>query len=224
MFRTLRFAVAAVLLAAGPAGAAKYAIKTVKTAVPKQVKPAVAKLMSDQAVELHDASGTLLAEVWFRKEVPLKPGAATTKAGYQQLEETTLLGVVRFAKQMTDYRKQKIRPGVYTLRLALQPMDGDHMGTAPYPSFCAVVPAARDADPAPMTDPKDLQDLSTKATGTSHPGVFLLLPGKKAKPTPQLAKYENDTWAISVRQDAVANGAKVPLNIELALVGFSPAA
>jgi hypothetical protein len=223
MVRTLHVVVAVTLLAAGPAGAAKYAIKTVKAAVPKDVKPALAKLMGDQAVELRDQVGTLLAEVWFRKDVPLKAGTKGN-ASYGQVEETTLLGVVRFAKQMTDYRKQKIRPGVYTLRLAFQPMDGDHMGTAPDPYFCAIVPAARDADPGPMKDPKELQDISTKATGTSHPGVFLLLPASKAEATPRLVKHENDTWTINVRQDASAGGAKASLGIELALVGFSQAA
>jgi hypothetical protein len=224
MVRTLRWAIAVTLLAAGPAGAAKYAIKTVKAPVPKQVKPALAKLMTDQAIELRDQGGALLAEVWFRKDVPLKPGTTKGNASYQQVEETTLLGVVRFAKQMTDYRKQKIRPGVYTLRLAFQPMDGDHMGTAPYPSFCAIVPASRDAEPGPMKDPKELQDMSTKATGTSHPGVFLLFPDKKAQATPRLVKHENDTWAISVLLDAVASGEKASLGIELTLIGSSTAA
>ena len=36
---------------------------------------------------------------------------------------------------------------VYTLRLAYQPMDGDHMGTAPYSEFCLLVGAEMDTKP-----------------------------------------------------------------------------
>src|SRR5207253_5875829 len=59
----------------------------------------------------------------------------------REIPETTVLGALRVHKTMIDYRKQKIKEGVYTLRLGYQPSDGDHMGTAPNNEFCLPVPA-----------------------------------------------------------------------------------
>src|SRR5205807_6737297 len=97
-------------------------------------KEPIAKLLTDRSIQLLDQKGTPLCELWFRKEVPAKATPEQIKNGltYRELDETTLLGAIRIDQLMTDYRKQKIKPGVYTLRLGFQPMDGDHMGTAPY--------------------------------------------------------------------------------------------
>ena len=47
-----------------------------------------------------------------------------------------MVGAVQFPEVWKDYRKQKIKAGVYTLRIGVQPEDGDHMGTAPFNEFC----------------------------------------------------------------------------------------
>ena len=90
---------------------------------------------------------------------------------------------------MTDYRKQKIKEGVYTLRLAYQPADGDHMGTAPNNEFCLPVAADDDKDAALMK-PKALQETSAKVAGGNHPAVLLLFP--PAAKAPDAAKLEKD--------------------------------
>src|SRR5689334_24346852 len=134
MLRTTPWVLAAALLAAAPSrGVDAYSVKTAPTPAPKELKGPVAKVLGDGSVQFLDAKGDLIGELWFRKEVPAKatPAQLKTSLTYRQLEETTLLGAVRFARPVTDYRKQKINPGVYTLRLGFQPMDGDHTGTAP---------------------------------------------------------------------------------------------
>ena len=37
-----------------------------------------------------------------------------------------LLGIVRFSSQWKDYRESAVKAGVYALRYAAQPADGDH--------------------------------------------------------------------------------------------------
>src|SRR5581483_8878827 len=108
-----------------------------------------------------------IGQVWFRKEIPAKATPEQLKSGlsYREVEETTLFGAMKVEQQYSDYRRQKIRPGVYTLRLGYQLMDGDHMGTAPYAEFCLLVPAARDESPGPMKEPKLLHERSTRASG-----------------------------------------------------------
>ena len=84
-------------------------------------------------MQVLDDKGKPFCELWFRKEVPVKVKPDEVKKGlkYRQLEQSTLLGAVRFDQAWIDFRKQKIKPGVYTLRLAFQPEDGNHQGTAP---------------------------------------------------------------------------------------------
>jgi hypothetical protein len=206
-------------------GANEYHIRTVdKVPAPQEVQGPIRKLLGERCIQLLDAKDTLLAEVWFRKEVPVKATDAQINNGltYAEVPETTVFGVIRFPKQITDYRKQKIPAGVYTLRLANQPMDGDHMGTAPYSEFLLLSPAADDKTPDTM-EAKKLQEMSGKTTG-GHPGVLLLFPGKGAEATPKLEKKEENHWVLLVLLDAKAGNKKAVLPVGLTLIGVSSSA
>jgi hypothetical protein len=202
-----------------------YSVKTVeKSPAPKELQEPIRKLIGDRSVQLLDAKGDVLAEVWFRKEVPVNATEAQIKNGltYAEVPESTVFGVIRFPKQITDYRKQKIPAGVYTLRLANQPQDGDHMGTAPYSEFLLISPAADDKTPNPM-EAKKLQEMSGKTTG-GHPAVLLLFPGKGAAGEPKLEKKEENHWVLYFLLDAKAGGMKATLPVGLTLVGASSSA
>jgi hypothetical protein len=223
MQRSIGWAIAVLILAtsSGAAPAASYTIKQAVIAAPKEVQAPIAGLLSDQAVQFFDAKGSLLAEWWFRKELPSKATAAQVQKGlnYRDLDETTVLGAVRFPQPAADYRKQKIKPGVYTIRLGFQPMDGDHMGTAPYSEFGLLVPAAADAKPETM-DPKELQELSNKAATGNHPAVFLLVPNGKPEPEPQLMS-KGKNWVLNWQEVVQASGQKANLGIGLTVVGHA---
>ena len=219
-------AAGALLGLAAPAGAAPaYSIKTVGDCPPpKEVQEPIRKLLSDRCVRLLDGKGNALVEVWFRKEVPVKATEAQVKNGltYKEVPISTVLGVMRVAKAVYDYRKQKINAVVYTLRLNQQPMDGDHMGTAPYGEFCLACPAADDTKPDLM-ESKSLNELSAKTT-ESHPGVFLLFPGKGAGAEPKLVSKPGGHWVLLSTLGVNASGKKAKLLIGLTLVGVSASA
>jgi hypothetical protein len=214
------------VVAALPLRAAdSYTVKTVdKTLAPTELQEPIRKLMGERSVQLLDAKGDLLAEVWLRKDVPVKASDAQIKNGltYREVPETTLFGAIRFPKQYKDYRKQKIPAGVYTLRLANQPMDGDHMGTAPFSEFLLMSPAAEDRKPDTM-EPKALQELSGKTTN-GHPGVMLLFPGKGATAEPRLEKKEENHWVLLLLQEVKIGDKKATLPIGLTLIGVSSSA
>jgi hypothetical protein len=219
-FRTC-CAVLAALLAVAPAwSAAKYSIKTVKAEPPKELKEPIRKLLGDESVQLLDAKGTPLCQVWFRKEVPATATDEQLKNGvtYRELKETTLLGAIQYLKPATDYRKQKVKPGVYTLRLGFQPMDGDHMGVSMFQDFCLLVAANLDTKPDP-TEPKPLQELSAKTVHTAHPAVLMLFPNGKPQAKPQLAAKPNNHWVLNAREEVSAGGKKGALGIGLTLIG-----
>jgi hypothetical protein len=213
-----------VALAAAPARAqAPYQTKTQDAAPPKELADAVQKQLGGRSVQFCDAKGEVLAELWFRKELPARATDAQIKNGltYREVPETTLFGALRLVKQDSDYRKQKLPPGVYTLRLSSQPMDGDHMGTAPYSDFLLLTPAADDKGAATM-EPKMLHEASAKTTG-AHPGVLLLFPGSGAG-EPKLVGKADNHWVLLYKQDVDAGGKKTTLGVGLCLVGHSPQA
>jgi hypothetical protein len=228
MLRICGGVVVAVFVFAGPVWAAdaKYSIKEAKTPVPDKIHEPIRKLLDSRSFQLLDDKGGVVCEVWFRKELPAKATAEQVKNGltYRELDESTVIGAIRYEQQTTDYRKQKVKPGLYTLRLGFQPMDGDHMGTAPYAEFCLLIPANLDQKPD-LIETKELRDLSAKAIGGSHPGVLLLFPNEKPDDKAKLVSKGNDTWVLSWKEPVAVEGVKTPaaIGIGLTLVGQTTA-
>ena len=99
-------------------------------------------------------------------------GAAEESASFAGTPTGALFGVARFPARHSDRRGQTIKPGVYTLRYALFPLNGDHQGVAPQRDFLLLSPAAADTDPSAKPDYETLMTMSRKASGTPHPLVF----------------------------------------------------
>ena len=91
-------------------------------------------------------------------------------------ENGALLGVVRLSDQWRDYKNTPVKAGVYCLRYATQPADGDHTGSTFYRDFLLLLPAATDQNPEAQLTLGQLVDLSRKASGTTHPAVMGLFP------------------------------------------------
>jgi hypothetical protein len=224
-FRRL-IAGAMLLFAALPAPAedAPWSVKTADAAPPAELEEPVRTLIGDRCVQLLDAGGEVAAEIWFRKETPAQATDVQIKNGltYREVAESTVLGALRVDKDFSDYRRQKLAPGVYTLRLAFQPPTDDHTGSAAYTEFCLACPAGEDKTPDLM-EPKALRELSKKVTG-KHPAVLLLFPGKDPGAEPKLVNKGGGHWVLMARLDARAGDAKAALPVGLTVAGASPKA
>src|SRR5262249_38917292 len=222
MPRRLAALLALALAAPALAADAKFTIKADTAPPPKELKEPFRELLGDQVVRLLDDKGATLMTVWLSKELPSKATPEQVKNGltYRELRQTSVVGAVQLAQVWTDYRKQKIQPGVYTLRLAWQPQDGDHMGTAPYNEFCLLTPADKDEKPATM-EAKALHELSANSTGGSHPSVLLLFPNPKPQAEPELVAMPNDTWVLHVKRPVVADTENTVIGLGLALAGHT---
>jgi hypothetical protein len=121
-----------------------------------------------------------------------------------------------------DYRKQKIKPGVYTLRLVVQLMDGDHMGTAPYSDFALLSPAGEDTK-SDLLDVKDLYELSGKASPRKHPACMLLFPTKVPAETPVIEEKPKEHVVLNYRVPATAGSEKAHLGFSLVVIGVTGA-
>jgi len=214
-------------LALAPAvvAAPDYSIKTAEAAPPKLLSDDVRKVIGGTAIQLLDAKEEVIAEIWLAKEPAVKATAEQIKNGltYREMPQSTILGAIRVAKTMTDYKKQKIPAGVYTIRLGIQPEDGDHMGTAPYNEFGLLCPASEDKK-TDLIETKDLRELSAKTTD-NHPGVFVLFPAdKEAADKPKLESKSGGHWVLFAKLPVKAGDKKATLPFGLNLIGHSSSA
>jgi hypothetical protein len=139
-----------------------------------EVPPAMAAALQDRGLRVLDKDGTPLVSVWPAKSV------ATSKkevdgANYSALEISAFLGVVAFEQDGKDLRGQTIPKGTYTMRYALLPSDGNHMGVAPNRDFLLLLSLVSDTDPSATFNEKQLYRASGKVAGAGHPAVLSLV-------------------------------------------------
>ncbi|OAI55169.1 hypothetical protein AYO44_00200 [Planctomycetaceae bacterium SCGC AG-212-F19] len=218
----------AIILLAATSWAAdpsKHKTKIATVELPKELADPVRALLSDQAIQVLDDQGKVYAEVWFRKELPVKATSDDFKKGiaYNKVEEGTIVGALRLSQAWQSFRKQNVKPGVYTLRLGIQPMDGDHMGSAPFNEFLLLCPAADDKKTAILKH-KEVTELSGKALpGGNHPVVLLMFPNPKPEPMPALVNKGGGIWVLNTKADAAAGTDKGVLGVGLVLFGVTTA-
>ncbi len=200
-----------------PAAAQDYKVEKSTDAPPAGLSPAVQAILGGDVLKVTGPNG-VLCEVWLRKSVP---AAATpdTELGvtFRQLATGTLIGVIQFPAEAIDYRQQHIHPGVYTLRYALIPTDGNHMGMAPQRDFLLASPAAADADPAALTFDQTA-NLSAKTTGTKHPSVWSLGPPDSSALPAIIHDQDADAWELEFALTIEGSGS---MPVALVVVGHT---
>lgn len=197
---------------------AKSSVKAVTLMPAKELAEPIRALLSDAALQIVEGDKAI-CDIWLAKELPLKSGSDPAKGlAYGNVLPSTVVGAIRFHENWSSFRKQKVKAGVYTMRFALQPMDGDHMGTAPYNDFLLLAPAAADQKPDPL-ETKALFQLSAKSLpGNSHPIVLLLFPNLKPDDTAKLVDKGNEIWVLNCK---AATQQKGTLGLGLTLFGAS---
>lgn len=196
----------------------KLSAKVEKTAPPEALAEPIRKVLDEQALVVRDGDAELMT-VWFRDVIPVKATAEQLKNGltYSEIPEGTLVGAVRFPVRFTDFRKQEIAAGVYTLRFALQPDIGDHTGTSPHPDFCLMCPAKEDASAEPV-EKKKLIEVSSLVNEGRHPAVLLLFPNN-GKDDVKVVSKGDGVYVATVKRAVAAEGAKATLGFAVTVAG-----
>ena len=155
-------------------------------------------------------SDGVYCDVWLRTTIPVGKNE-TSGAAYTSVGDSTLIGVITFAKPTTDYRGQAVKAGSYTMRYAVHPADGNHLGISPIRDFLVMVPVAMDPNPDAQFKFEELMKMSTKVTGTNHPGVLSLTNPAGAPPAPKVESDENNhvVFSSSVKNQG---GTTIPLS------------
>jgi len=108
------------------------------------------------------------------------------------------VGIMHLPMAGSDFRCQSIKPGYYTMRYALIPQDGNHMGVSPNRDFVLLTPVSADADPAKAVGFNDLVKLSKQASGTNHPAVISLA-AATAQNFPSVGQDDQGHWMLQVK-------------------------
>ena len=181
----------------------------------------IRNVIASDAMRVSGPNGPL-CEIWLRKQLPVA-ATPSTELGvtFGQIQEGTLLGAMHIAIQAADYREQKIKPGFYTLRYALDPVDGNHAGVAPQRDFALLSPVANDSDPATISR-DELLKRSAVSTGTKHPSVWSLWPADDPGANATI-HFQSDLqlWMLTFR---VPLAGKPPLPMGMVVVGHAPEA
>ncbi len=212
-----------VFLVAGAASAQSYKVEKITAAPPQELAPAVREALAGEALRVAGPQGTL-CELWLRKVVPGRANPAQeADVSLVQLAEGTLVGAVRFPADVKDYRQQQVKAGVYTLRYALLPPDGNHYGVAPQRDFLLAAPASADQSADTISRAATLA-LSRKATGTSHPSVWSLteLGGPPASLPAMAHQEDGDMWLLEFRVPVQSGNSAFPVAMALVVVGYAP--
>jgi hypothetical protein len=203
---------------AGSAAAADLKLKVVDKEPPREVSGPIRALISPKAFQLLDGESPVY-EFWWVKELTLqsKPGSvAKTMDAFRQ---TALLGVVSVPKALRDYRDDDLVAGVYTLRFALQPTDGNHLGTAEFPYFALLVPAKADLSVEGIPTYKALTKASSKETTTDHPVLLSLRPAASEVTEPKLNEPAPEHKSLRVAVPAKAGEEKTSASFEIVYEG-----
>lgn len=212
------------LCVAGPVAAQSYKAAPLSEPPPSDLAASVQSALSSTGVRVIGPNGTL-CDIWLGKAVPGKANAPQSLGVvFPQFAQGTLLGAIRFPNSLKDYRKQLIKAGVYTLRYAQLPENGNHMGVAPQRDFVLASPAVADQNPSTLTIDQTLA-LSRKATGSNHPSVWSLAPPEDhPKSLPSVLHLDDgDLWLVQF-QLPVEGATGSPLPMALVVVGSAPEA
>lgn len=200
---------------------ADWTAKRSESAPPDALSPAIAAALPKTAIQvLQDDKPQI--EIWLRDPVPLKRSTASLNS----IAETTLVGAVSIhSNDFSDYKGNAIPSGVYTARFALQPQDGDHLGTADYGTFLALIPAKADQEVEGISKYTPMVKASGKITPSGHPAVISLRPvSRPAAALPAITEPAPDHRAVQLKLSGKpSDGDKVEIPFDLVFEGHGGA-
>jgi hypothetical protein len=201
------------------ARAADFTVKVAEAERPKELGEAIKQTLQGKTVQVF-SGGKPAFEFWFVKEVSLKSKPASLAKALDSLEQATLLGAVSVRASTRDYRNDELPAGVYTMRFALQPQDGDHSGSADYTYFAVLVPASLDQKPDSFTSYKAVVKASAQDTSTGHPHVLSLRPASsEVGDSPQIKEPAPEHKSILLKLPGKAGAESVSLAFEFVCEG-----
>lgn len=214
MARWLAMPALMMLVVGSWAVAQEYRVEPTKEGPPAgELSAEIVEKLSPTGFKVMQGEKRTLCEIWPAKKWDVRSDFKPSDTILYPISVGSLVGAIRFPRKAADFRGQDIAAGVYTLRYANQPVDGNHVGTFPTRDFLLALPAADDQSSAPMAE-MDLFKTSAKTTESTHPAIMPLVKAEAAEPLPGIRHVEDQEWWTARFTDGEA---KVVL--ELIVVG-----
>ena len=188
---------------------------------PGELSADLAARMSEQGMLVKRGTRTA-AEIWLCKQWPIDSDFKKTMQRLYPFQPGELIGVLHFSRRGSDFRDQQISSGWYTLRFALQPVDGNHIGTSPTRDFLVMIDVAEDAADKTWSD-EELNEASAAAAGSSHPAMLCLQPPQGSGDSLSIRHDEaRDWWMVQTQGKGVdADGKTQAIPLEVVIAGHA---
>jgi len=201
--------------------AADYAIEPLAEPAPAdELSEEIAAELSTEGYRVL-RKGRAFCDLWLCKQLPAKKDFTASQTVLYPFQQGALMGVILYHRRGGDFRDQDIDKGVYTIRYAQQPVDGNHVGTSDTRDFVLLSLAEDDTEAGPV-ESETLFERSADAAQSAHP-CMLSLPRTADDATNEavmLHDEDHDLW--SVRLPVVTTTSpEAPLMMTLVLVGHA---
>ena len=186
-----------------------------------EVSADLVALMSNNGYRIKNGSRTT-GEIWLLKQWEVDPAFEKTMERLYPFTPGQLIGLLHFNRRGSDFRDQTISSGWYTLRFALQPVDGNHVGTSPTRDFLVLVDAGQDAADRDWGE-EDLNRASAGAAGSTHPAMLCLQAPEETSEAVGVRHDEaNDWWILQALGKGVGSDDKPKdVSIEIVVAGHA---
>lgn len=210
---------------------AEMAVKTVEKEPPAELASAIRETLAPSALQLLE-DDELVFEFWFRREVPLQSEPSSPHDTLKPIAETTLVGALLVhpggdtdnddqpISNLRTYRDDDIVAGLYTLRMGIQPVNGDHLGTSEFPYYLLLIPHEKDTELGGLSTYDELVEASGEDTVTEHPGILSLRPlASPEGELPRLTEPLDYHKCIRLALNGKAAASEIPLIFDLVYDG-----
>jgi len=195
----------------------EYTVQTLDEAAPgDDLAPEVAAALSPTGLKVMKGENRSVCSFWPVAQLKTKADFTPSASMLYPVEMGELIGVIHFKRKAQDFRGQEIEAGTYTVRFALQPEDGNHVGTSDTRDFLVLLKPSDDSAPEKMAT-GDLFAKSAAAAGTTHPCMLALL--SAADTTGELPSVEHDADRELLSVAFSQKTATKPLTMRMVVVG-----
>lgn len=202
---------------------AELTLEVTDKAPPTELAADIIAQLIPKSYLISDGEGPMF-EFWFVKEIPIKALGENVKKSLEKIEEASLIGAVEVKNdEMYDFRDDPMDPGIFVMRMALQPQDGNHMGTAPFDFFAILIPHEKDGELFEKGPPDHdfLVEIASEDTVAEHPPILSIQPYDKAEGDfPRLDEGEEDWQFLNLQLPVNVGGESKTLAIHLVYEGI----
>lgn len=209
------------LFAGLAAAEGEYTLTIADKEPPAELAAEVREALAPKAYQVSGPDGAVY-EFWFVPSLTAKAIADKPRETLLNVEEISLFGAATVSDaEPHDFRDDPIDPGLFVLRMALQPKDGNHLGTAPYDTFAILIPNDRDGQLKDMRDHDTMVELAQEGTIAEHPPILSLQPFEKVDgEIPRIELNEEHEWEFLYLTFPIeADGTKSEITVGLVVHG-----